>query len=161
MSLLTTKFYIPPTRSELVPRPRLIEQLNNGLSRQLILDDYHVIESKPVGQAFTYLLDHLPVNMQLVIAIRVDPPLPLARLRARGQMTELRIADLRFTPEEVALFFNQVMDLGLSAEDIDALETRTEGWVVGLQLAALSLQEKENASEFIQTFTGSHHHILD
>jgi LuxR family maltose regulon positive regulatory protein len=99
--------------------------------------------------------------MHLVIATRVDPPLPLARLRARGQMIELRTADLRFTPEEVALFFNQVMDLGLSTEDIDALEARTEGWIVGLQLAALSLQEKENASEFIQTFTGSHHHILD
>jgi LuxR family maltose regulon positive regulatory protein len=99
--------------------------------------------------------------MHVVIATREDPPLPLARLRARGQLTELRAADLRFTPSEVAGFLKEVMGLDLSADDIAALDTRTEGWIAGLQLAALSLQGHHDATGFIQSFTGSHHFIMD
>ena len=111
--------------------------------------------------ALTFLLEHLPPQMHLVIATREDPPLPLARLRARGQLTELRAADLRFTPAEAAEFLNQVMGLNLSAEDIAALETRTEGWIAGLQLAALSMQGHQDTTSFIKSFTGSHHFVLD
>jgi LuxR family maltose regulon positive regulatory protein len=127
----------------------------------LVLDDYHVIDSKPVDQALTFLLKHQPSQMHLVITTREDPHLPLARLRSRGQMTELRAADLRFTPSETADFLNQVMDLNLSAEDITALETRTEGWIAGLQLAALSMQGHPDTASFISSFTGSHHFVLD
>src|SRR6202165_4349013 len=101
----------------------------------LVLDDYHVLDAKPVDLALTFLLEHLPPHMHLVIATREDPQLPLARLRARDQLTELRAADLRFTPTEAAAFLNQRMGLDLSAEDIAALERRTEGWIAGLQLA--------------------------
>ena len=127
----------------------------------LVLDDYHVIDSKPVDEALTFLLEHLPPQMHLVIATREDPHLPLARLRARGQLTELRAADLRFTPSEAAEFLNQVMGLNLSAEDITALETRTEGWITGLQLAAISMQGHQDTASFIKSFTGSHHFVLD
>ena len=126
-----------------------------------VLDDYHVIDSKPVDEALTFLLEHQPPQMHLVIASREDPSLPLARLRARGQLTELRAADLRFTSSEAAEFLIRVMSLNLSAEDITALETRTEGWVAGLQLAALSMQGRNDVSDFIQSFTGSHHFVLD
>ena len=127
----------------------------------LVLDDYHVIDSKPVDEALTFLLKHLPPQMHLVIATREDPHLPLARLRARGQLTELRTADLRFTSAEAAEFLNQVMGLNLAVEDIAALETRTEGWIAGLQLAALSMQGHQDTTSFIQSFTGSHHFVLD
>ena len=127
----------------------------------LVLDDYHVIDSKPVENALTFLLEHLPPHMHLVIATREDPHLPLARLRARGQLTELRASDLRFTPSEAAEFLNQMMGLNLSEEDIAALEARTEGWIAGLQLAALSMQGRKDISSFIQAFTGSHHFVLD
>src|SRR5438270_6862564 len=127
----------------------------------LVLDDYHVIEAKAIDQALTYLVEHLPPQMHLVIATREDPQLPLARLRARGQLTELRATDLRFTPSEAAAFLNQGMGLKLSAEDIAALEKRTEGWIAGLQLAALSLQGQQDATGFIKSFTGSHHFVLD
>ena len=127
----------------------------------LVLDDYHVVDSKSVDQALEFLVEHLPPQMHLVIATREDPHLPLARLRARGQLTELRAADLRFTPAEAAEFLNQVMGLNLSAEDITALETRTEGWIAGLQLAALSMQGHQDTAGFIRSFTGSHHFVLD
>jgi LuxR family maltose regulon positive regulatory protein len=127
----------------------------------LVLDDYHVIDSKPVDEALSFLLEHLPPRMHLVITTREDPHLPLARLRARDQLTELRAADLRFTPAEASEFLNQVMGLNLSAEDIAALEARTEGWIAGLQLAALSMQGQSDAASFIKSFTGSHHFILD
>jgi len=253
--ILATKLYIPPPRSKIVPRPRLIERLNEGLSASrkltlisasagfgkttlvsewvvdcgrpvawlsldegdndsarfliylvaalqtimanigkgvlgalqspkppstesiltallneitaiqdqfvLVLDDYHVIDSKPVDEALTFLLKHLPPQMHLVITTREDPHLPLARLRARGQLTELRAADLRFTPAEAAEFLNQVMGLNLSEEDIAALETRTEGWIAGLQLAAISMQGHQDTASFIKSFTGSHHFVLD
>src|SRR5512141_952323 len=251
--ILATKLYIPPPRTKIVLRPRLIEHLNEGLHRKLtlicaaagfgkttlvsewiascgrpvawlsldegdndptrfltylvaalqmitvnigagvlgvlqspqppptesiltallneittipdnfifVLDDCHVIDSKPVDNALTFLIDHLPPQMHLVIATREDPPLPLARLRVRNQLIELRAADLRFTPAEAAEFLNQTMGLDLSAEDIAALETRTEGWIAGLQLAALSMQGRSDTAGFIQAFTGSHRFVLD
>jgi LuxR family maltose regulon positive regulatory protein len=257
--ILVTKLFTPPSRPELVPRPRLIEQLNAGLDHKLtlisapagfgkttlvsewgagcerpvawlsldegdsnptrfliylvaalqtiaadigagvlgvlqapqpppiesiliallneittvpdnfvlVLDDYHVIDSKPVDvstpvdQALTFLLDHLPPQMHMVIATREDPPLPLARLRVRGQLTELRAADLRFTPAEAAEFLNRMMGLKLRDADIAALEARTEGWIAGLQLAALSMQGRSDTASFIQAFTGSHRFVLD
>ena len=253
--LLFTKLYIPPTRSKVVLRPRLIERLSEGLSlgckltlisapagfgkttlvsewvagcdrpvawvsldegdnaptsflaylvaalqtiaanigaealRMLqspqppttesilttlineittipdnfifVLDDYHVIDSKQVDNALTFLIEHLPPQMHLVIATREDPKLPLSRLRVRNQLTELRAADLRFTPAEAAGFLNQVMGLDLSAEDIAALETRTEGWIAGLQLAAISMQGHSDTTSFIKSFTGSHYFVLD
>ncbi len=251
--ILATKLYIPPPRSKIVLRPRLIERMNEGLQRKLtlisasagfgkttlvsewvavcerpvawlsldegdtdptqfliylvaalqtiavnigkgvlaiiqspqppsiesiliallneittipdhfvlVLDDYHVLDSKPVDEALTFLLEHLPPRMHLVITTREDPHLPLARLRTRGQLTELRAADLRFSPSETSEFLNQVMGLNLSAEDITALETRTEGWIASLQLAALSMQGRSDAASFIKSFTGSHHFILD
>ncbi|MFO7697872.1 MAG: LuxR C-terminal-related transcriptional regulator [Anaerolineae bacterium] len=132
----------------------------------LVLDDWHAIDSEPAvpdgaGRALAYIVDHLPPRIHLVIATREDPVLPLARLRARGRLTELRAADLRFTPAEAAAFLNQVMGLALSAEDIAALESRTEGWIAGLQLAALSMRGQESTASFIQSFTGSHHFVLD
>jgi len=127
----------------------------------LVLDDYHVIDSKPVDAALTFLLEHLPYQMHLVIATREDPDLPLARLRARGQLTELRAADLRFSPTEASEFLNQMMGLDLSTENISSLEARTEGWIAGLQLAAISIQGREDVASFIQSFTGSHRFVLD
>jgi LuxR family transcriptional regulator, maltose regulon positive regulatory protein len=127
----------------------------------LVLDDFHVIETQALNQALTYLVEHLPPQLHLVIATREDPPFPLARWRARGQLTELRAADLRFTPAEAAEFLNQVMGLNLSVEDIAALENRTEGWIAGLQLAALSMHGRSDTAGFIQAFTGSHRFVLD
>ena len=258
-SLLATKLYVPPTRPELVPRPRLIERLNEGLHRKLtlisapagfgkttlvsewvhkvgaqhaaplqvawlsldesdseitrflayfvtalrtveadigkgalsavqspqpppaeavltslineiaaipgsiilVLDDYHLIEAQVVHNALAFLLEHMPPQMHLVIATREDPHLPLARLRARSQLTELRATDLRFISSEAAEFLNRAMGLDLLAEDIAALETRTEGWIAGLQLAALSMQGREDTSRLIHSFTGSHRYVLD
>ncbi len=251
--ILATKLYIPPLRPNVVIRPRLLERLNEGLHRNLILisapagfgkttlvsewvvgcqrpaawlsldegdndptrfltylvaalqtiaatigegvvgvlqspqpppteailtallndittikdqfvlvfDDYHVIEAKAVDHALTFLLEHLPPHMHLVIATREDPPLPLARLRVGGQLTEVRVTDLRFTPSEAAGFLNQGMGLTLSVEDIAALERRTEGWIAGLQLAAISLQGQQDTTSFITSFTGSHHFVMD
>jgi LuxR family maltose regulon positive regulatory protein len=127
----------------------------------LALDDYHVIETPTIHSALTFLLDHLPSNMHLMITSRSDPPLPLARWRARRQLTEIRAADLRFTSEEAATFLNQVMGLNLSADEIAALETQTEGWIAGLQLAALSMQGRDDVGGFIRSFTGSHTYIID
>ena len=127
----------------------------------LILDDYHVIDAEPVHHAIAFLLDHLPPRLQLVIASRSDPPLPLARLRGHGELTELRAADLRFTPNEAAAFLNEVMGLGLSTADVAALETRTEGWIVGLQLAALSLRGRVDVPGFIRAFAGDDRYIVD
>jgi LuxR family maltose regulon positive regulatory protein len=269
--LLKTKLHIPPTRRELVSRPRLLERLNRGLDRKLILvsapagfgkttllsewvhriragrgavtaplhvawfslderdndpgsflvylvaalqtideslghgamavlqspgmvnieivltsmlndltelpyqvvlvlDDYHVVESQPVERAITFLLKHLPSQSHLVIASRIDPSLPLSRLRARGQMTEIRVDHLRFTPDEAAAFLNQVLDFELSVQDVAALGKRTEGWIAGLQLAALALQgtlsrqdlkQSDGITDFVNRFTGSDHYIRD
>jgi LuxR family maltose regulon positive regulatory protein len=127
----------------------------------LVLDDYHLIDAQPIDQALTFLLDHLPPQMHLVITTRADPQLPLARLRVRDQMTELRASDLRFTPAEVGAFLEQVMGLSLSAAHIAALEVRTEGWIAGLQLAALSMQGHHDLPGFIRGFAGDHRYILD
>ncbi|MDQ5827320.1 MAG: helix-turn-helix transcriptional regulator, partial [Chloroflexota bacterium] len=127
----------------------------------LVLDDYHAIDAQPVDQALTFLVEHLPPQLHLVIATREDPPLPLARFRARGQLTELRATDLRFTSSEAAAFLNHVMGLRLSTDDIAALEARTEGWIAGLQLAALSMHGRSDTARFIQAFTGSHRFVLD
>jgi LuxR family maltose regulon positive regulatory protein len=127
----------------------------------LVLDDYHAVESPPVDQALEFLLDHLPPPMHLVIASRSDPSLPLSRLRGRSEMTELRANDLRFTREETAAFLIDTMALALSAEDVATLEGRTEGWIVGLQMAALSMQDSDDVRDFINSFTGSHRYVLD
>ncbi len=127
----------------------------------LVLDDYHVIDSEPVYGVVSFLLEHLPPNVHLVISSRIDPPLPLSRLRARNQMMELDAADLSFTPEEAAAFLNSVMGLDLSVEDVAALEERTEGWIAGLQLAALSMRDRKDISGFVEAFSGSHRDVLD
>ena len=127
----------------------------------LVLDDYHLISAEPIHQALTFLLEHLPPQLHLVLTSRTDPPLPLTRLRVRGQLTELREGDLRFTLDEAVAFLNQMMGLNLSPAEIMALEARTEGWVAGLQLAALSLQGDGDASDFVQAFTGSHRYVID
>jgi len=257
--LLTTKFYVPPLRPEVVSRPQLVERLNAGLHRKLtlvsappgfgkttllsewvnccerpvawlsldegdndlarflayfagalqtidvvreaagtigasllsalqtpgeprveplltgllndvacvqdpfvlVLDDYQLITDKPVHQAVTFLLEHLPPQMHLVIATRADPPLPIAGLRGRGQLTELRQADLRFTLEEAAAFLNKMTGLDLSAEDVAALSARTEGWIAGLQMAAVSMQGREDVAQFVRAFAGSNVYVLD
>ncbi len=127
----------------------------------LVLDDYHAVDAPAVDQALAFLLQHLPPQMHLVIATREDPSLPLARLRARGQLVELRAADLRFTPAEAAAFLNQQMGLKLSPEEVAALEARTEGWIAGLQLAALSMQGRTDTAAFVRSFAGSHRFVLD
>jgi LuxR family maltose regulon positive regulatory protein len=127
----------------------------------LVLDDYHHITADPVHDALLFMLDHLPPYVHLVIGTRTDPPWPLARLRSRREMTELRAGDLRFTPEETASFLNDVMGLSLSAEDVVALDRRTEGWIAGLQMAALSMRGRDDVGAFIQAFSGSHRYILD
>jgi LuxR family maltose regulon positive regulatory protein len=259
--LLSTKFFIPSTRPELIPRPSLVERMNEGLYRKLtlisapagfgkttlvsewvqvlskavpsaaiawlsleegdndltrfltyfvaalkqvegidatfgvsalsmlqspqpppveglltnlinkmaaypdrivfILDDYHLIETQTIHNAVTFLLEHLPPQLHLIVATRDDPNLPLARLRVRGQLTELRAPDLRFSVSEATEFLNQVMGLGLSSDDVAVLEDRTEGWIAGLQLAAISMQESDDSTSFIKSFTGSHRLVLD
>ncbi len=127
----------------------------------LVLDDYHVIDAPAVHAALAFLVDHLPAQLHLVVAGRTDPPLPLARLRARDQLIELRAADLAFTPIESAAFLNEIMRLNLTQADVAALAERTEGWIVGLQMAALSLQGRADRSDFVRAFTGSHRFVLD
>src|SRR6266516_1584046 len=129
----------------------------------LVLDDYHVIETQQIHQALSYMLQHLPSRLHLVIATRVDPPLQLARLRVRGVLTEVRAADLRFTSEEAEIFLTETMGLPLTAEQVSALEERTEGWIVGLQLAALSAQGRpaEHLEQFIEAFTGSNRFVVE
>jgi len=140
----------------------LINEISSNPDRMVFfLDDYHQIQAQPIHEALTFLLEHLPTQMHLVIVTREDPHLPLARLRARGQLSELRANDLRFTTAEAAEFLNQVMGLSLSAEDIAMLETRTEGWITGLQLAAISMQSSQDVKAFIQSFAGSHRFVLD
>jgi LuxR family maltose regulon positive regulatory protein len=127
----------------------------------LVLDDYQLITAQPIHQSVTYLIDHLPPHLHVVVATRADPPLPLARLRARGHVTEIRAADLRFSAAEVQAFLTQALGPTLSPEAVAALAARTEGWIAGLQLAALSLRGRENISGFLAAFTGSHRYIID
>lgn len=253
MSILVTKLHIPPPRTKVVQRPRLIERLNEGLDRKLtlisasagfgkttlvsewvagcdrpvawlsldegdidstrflshliaalqtiegnfgggavsalkspqppstesiltilfneisalpykfvlVLDDYHVIDAKWIDDAFNFLVEYLPPQMHLVIATRENPQLLLGRLRARGHLTELRETELRFTPGEADAFLNQVMGLGLSTDEMIALEKRTEGWIAGLQLAVLSMQGRKDIPAFIREFTGDNRYIMD
>ncbi|MGB3634024.1 MAG: LuxR C-terminal-related transcriptional regulator, partial [Rubrobacteraceae bacterium] len=149
----------PPTESILTALLNEITTIEDDFV--LVLDDYHVIDAEPVDSALAFLVEHLPPQMHLVIATREDPQLPLARLRARGQLTELRAADLRFTPEEAAEFLSRTMGVNLSAQEIATLESRTEGWIAGLQMAALSMQGREDITGFIRSFVGSHRFVLD
>jgi LuxR family maltose regulon positive regulatory protein len=132
-----------------------------GKEFAVVLEDYHAIEAEAVHEGVAFLLDHLPPQMHLLIITRADPPLPLARLRARDELTELRAADLRFTLDEASAYLKQAAGLDLSTADAVALEARTEGWIVGLQMAALSMRGREDVAGFIQSFTGSHRYILD
>ena len=253
ITLLNTKLYIPPIRSDLVARPRLVERLESNMDRKitlvsapagfgkttllsewvhdrnrsaawisldkgdndlarfltyfitafhnigntmreetlqlvespklpsievlltplinsatesssqfvLILDDYHVITNTEVHEAVRFILDNIPPNMHLVLSSRADPPWPLSRMRARGEMAEIRANDLRFTIEEVTNFLNDVMGFDLSPTDIHLLESRTEGWIAGLQMAALSMQGRSDLSGFIKALSGSHRFIMD
>jgi LuxR family maltose regulon positive regulatory protein len=122
----------------------------------LVLDDFHVIDNSSIHTALSFLLDHMPENLHIVLSTRSDPPLPLARFRARNRLVEIRVKDLRFTSGEAAAFLNQMMDLNLSAADVAALEARTEGWIAGLQLAAISMQGRTDITGFVKAFTGSH-----
>ena len=126
-----------------------------------VLDDYHLTDSKSVDDTLTFLIEHLPLQMHLVITTREDPVLPIPRLRARNQLVEVRAADLRFTPSEATEFLNQMMNLSLSVEEVTALESRTEGWIAGLQLAALSMKGQQDVHGFIQSFAGDHRYIVD
>jgi LuxR family maltose regulon positive regulatory protein len=154
------------------PRPADIETVLTALLNALtafpgdvalILEDYHLITAGVVHESVAYLLEHLPPQTHLVLATRTDPPLPLARLRAGGMVTELRTADLRFTIEEAATFLIEIMGLSLDDEEFGVLEQRTEGWIAGMQLAALSLygRSADEVSAFIAAFSGSHRHVVD
>jgi len=127
----------------------------------VVLDDYHFIESQDVHESLAFLLEHVPPQVHFVIASRVDPALPLARMRARGELLELRAADLRFTPEEVSTYFSNSMGIDLDAREVGALEARTEGWIAALQLAALSMQGRDNIGDFIATFAGDDRFVVD
>jgi LuxR family maltose regulon positive regulatory protein len=152
------------------PRPPPIETVLASLLNDLgavahdvvlVLDDHHVVEARDVQAGVAYLLDHLPPRVHLVIASRADPLLPLARLRARGELVEIRAADLRFTADEAAAYLNEVMGLALTARDVAALEERTEGWIAGLQLAALSVRGRDDVAGFIAGFAGDDRHVVD
>ena len=149
----------PPTESILAALLNEITTVPNDFV--LVLDDYHLVDAHPVDDALAFVLEYLPPRMHLVVATREDPRLPLARLRARGQLAELRIADLRFAASEAAEFLKGALGLDLSAEDIAALEARTEGWIAGLQLAALSMRGREDVSRFIGAFAGDNRYIAD
>src|SRR5215208_1553036 len=149
----------PPTES--VTTALLNEISTIPYDLVLVLDDYHVIDAEAVDEALAFVLEHMPPRMHLVMATREDPQLRLARLRARDQLTEVRAADLRFAPSEAAEFFDEVMGLELSAEEVVALEERTEGWIAGLQLAALSMRGREDVGGFIRAFAGDNRYIVD
>jgi LuxR family maltose regulon positive regulatory protein len=152
----------PPAPTAMVAA--LINKITaSGSPFVLILDDYQLISAPPVHDALAFLLDNMPPPMRLVILSRADPPLPLARLRARGELTEIRADDLRFTMDEAVVFLNEVMDLDLTRQQIAVLESRTEGWVAGLQLAGLSLQglQHGDVASFIEAFAGSHRYVMD
>jgi LuxR family transcriptional regulator, maltose regulon positive regulatory protein len=152
------------------PKPPPIETVLTSLLNDLgaaageivlVLDDYHVIEAGDVQEGMSFLLDHLPPSLHVVIASRADPALPLARWRARGELVETRAAELRFTPDEAAVYLNEAMGLGLTARDVAALEGRTEGWIAALQLAALSMQGRDDVAGFIAGFAGDDRYVVD
>ncbi|HZU04232.1 MAG TPA: LuxR family transcriptional regulator, partial [Ktedonobacteraceae bacterium] len=172
-ALQTVQADIGTTASALLHTPQpppletLLAMLTNDLTSYLagdialVLDDYHVITASPLHQALLFLVEHCPPHLHLVLASRTDPPLPLARLRARGQLSEIRAAQLQFTQDEARLFLQRVMGLELSTEEVATLQSRTEGWIAGLHLAALSLQERPDVQQFLADFTGSHRHLID
>ena len=152
-----------PQHATLIELMQLLINQFGSISRQfiLVLDDYHLITSPEIHKTLTFLIEHQPPQMLLVIATRKDPPLPIPLLRARGQLTELRQADLRFNLEEAAAFLKQGTAIELSDDEVDSLVNRTEGWVAGLQMAALSLRDKKDASRLIANFGGGHEYIVD
>jgi LuxR family transcriptional regulator, maltose regulon positive regulatory protein len=148
------------------PLEAVVTALLNDLSSVsndvvLVLDDYHLIEAREVRDGMAFLLEHLPPQIHLVIAGRADPALPLARLRAGGELVEIRAADLRFTPEEAAAYLNGMMGLALTAQDVAALEGRAEGWIAALQMAALSMLGRDDVAGFIAGFAGDDRYIVD
>ncbi len=149
----------PPPEAALTPIINKMAAVPDQFA--IVLDDYHLIEAQPIHDALGFFIENSPPTVHLAIVTREDPPLPLSRLRAREHLTELRAADLRFTRAEATEFLNRVMGLNLSTVDITALETRTEGWIAGLQLAAISVQGREDTAGLIESFTGSHHYVLD
>ena len=148
-----------------LPDRALIDLLINGVAGGdpflLVLDDLHAVHDASILELLAYLVDHIPPPMHLVILARSDPPLPLPRLRLRNELLEIRADRLRFTQEEAAVFLNQMMGLGLSAGDIQAMEMRTEGWIAGLHLAALSMQGSSDIHGFVSALSGTHHYIMD
>lgn len=149
-----------------IPQDLLVTSLINDIAQIngiaiLVLEDYHLVENKSIHDGINFLLNHLPPQFHLVITTRSDPPLQIARRRAAMELNEIRAVDLRFTRDEVKSFLNESMKLGLSSEDIEALETRTEGWIVGLQMAALSMQGRGDKHAFITSFTGDDRYIAD
>jgi LuxR family maltose regulon positive regulatory protein len=154
--------------SQLPPVELLVTSLINDVAGvpepfTLVLDDYHLIHAEWVHRAVEFLITHQPLKMHLVLLTRRDPPLPLPRLRVRDQVTEIRVDDLRFTPEEAAAFLTRMLGSTLGSDVVASLENRTEGWIAGLQLAALSLHGKspEQATRFVEAFGGSHRHVID
>jgi LuxR family maltose regulon positive regulatory protein len=152
------------------PQPPAIESALTVLLNEIdaadadftvVLDDYHVIDAAAIHGGLTFLLDHLPARMRLVIASRAEPPLPLARMRARGELTELRAANLRFTLDEASAFLTQVMQLDVTADDTATLERRTEGWIAGLKLAALSMKARGDVLGFVEDFSGNNRYVAD
>jgi LuxR family maltose regulon positive regulatory protein len=149
----------PPIESVLAT---LVNELAATSTRMvLVLDDYHLIDAQEIHEGVAFLLEHLPPHVHMVIATRADPGFPLARLRARGELAEIRAGDLRFTADEAVVYLNEVMGLDLEAPDVAALEARTEGWIAALQLAALSMQGRKDAAEFIAGFAGDDRYIVD
>ncbi len=158
--LKVLQYPAPPSVDTLLPE--LINEIAaSSLPIALILDDFHTIKNRRINNTLTYFLDNMPPQMHLIISSRSDPPWPIAHLRGRREMAELHAKNLRFTSEETATFLNNVMGLNLSPEKVTALENRTEGWITGLQMAALSMQGREDIAGFIEAFTGSHRFILD
>ena len=152
------------------PQPLPIETILSTLINELaalpdvltlVLDDYHVIESPSIHDGIAFLVERMPSQLRLMMTTRIDPPLPLARMRVRNELLELRSSNLRFSPPQIATFFKDVMGLTLTTDQIATLDTRVEGWIAGLQLAGLALQGKSNPAEFIASFAGDHHYVLD
>ncbi len=171
--LLTAFQPVAPGIEDDIPdmlRPAQYENIINHLTNQLasipepfvlVLDDFHVINAEAVLKVVAFLMEHLPHQMHLILITRIDPPLPLSRLRAGNQLVDIRADQLRFTHDEITAFLNDTMGLKLSAGDLSAIEARTEGWIAGLQLAALSMQSSKDIHGFVSAFTGSHHYIMD
>jgi LuxR family maltose regulon positive regulatory protein len=149
----------PPTEAVLATLLNDLNALPNEIV--FVLDDYHLIEAREIQDGMAFLLEHLPPQVHLLLASRADPPLPLARWRGRGELVEIRAADLRFTADEAATYLNEVMELGLTAEDVAALERRTEGWITAIQLAALSMQGRDDIAGFLAGFAGDDRYIVD